>query len=206
MNPNLYLLQSTTDSEHLFCGNRVKLLDCKQCSASFCLRIFSGFDVCFWRLPFVLGFCHSIVAILTCASVVDQRCCSSVMKLTGQLAIVMKLTLHKLSHEIDKPFSLVMKLTGYYTETYFEKQLIMAVSPNIGCPDRVHWMNPEDIVHNYAMIAHSSNCCLLLLSNNDLQSVYRSNSLSAPGVNLHPLLNSSMIWLLVIALLYKIKG
>ena len=69
MNPNLYLLQSTTDSEHLFCGNRVKLLDCKQCSASFCLRIFSGFDVCFWWLPFVLGFCHSIVAILTCASV-----------------------------------------------------------------------------------------------------------------------------------------
>ena len=44
-------------------------MGCEQCSASFCLRIFSGFDLFFRRLPLVLGFCHSIVAILTCASV-----------------------------------------------------------------------------------------------------------------------------------------
>ena len=74
MNSNLYLLQSTTVWEHLFCGIRVKLLGCEQCRASFCLCIFSGFDLCFWGLPFVLGFCHSIIAILTCASVNLPSC------------------------------------------------------------------------------------------------------------------------------------
>ena len=35
-------------------GFRVKCLNWKQWSASFCLCIFSGFDMYFWRLPFVL--------------------------------------------------------------------------------------------------------------------------------------------------------
>ena len=70
----MFLVQSTTRLEHLFCGNRVKLLGCEQCSASFCLRIFSGFDLFFRRLPYVLGFCHSIAAILTCASVDLSSC------------------------------------------------------------------------------------------------------------------------------------
>ena len=74
MNSNLYLLQSTTVCEHLFCGIRVKLLGCEQCRPSFCSCIFSGFDLCFWGLPFVLGFCHSIIAILTCASVNLPSC------------------------------------------------------------------------------------------------------------------------------------
>ena len=47
-------------------------MGCKQCSASFCLRIFSGFDVCFGKLPFVLGFCHSIIAILICVLMYTQ--------------------------------------------------------------------------------------------------------------------------------------
>ena len=54
-------------------------------------------------------------------------------------------------------YSLVMKLTGlwggfsrllllYYDDTkaHYEKQLIMAVSPYMGCPDKAHWMDSED--------------------------------------------------------------
>ena len=50
----------------------------------------------------------------------------------------------QLSHEIDRLCPLLL-LYYYYTETYFEKkQLIMVGSPNIGCPDKVYRMDPEN--------------------------------------------------------------
>ena len=65
-------------------------MGCEQCSASFCLRIFSGFDLFFRRLPLVLGFCHSIVAILTCASVDMPSCVSATFYcVTANFAVIL---------------------------------------------------------------------------------------------------------------------
>ena len=56
---NLYLVQYTTGLEHLFCGNRVNLLGCEQCSAIFLFTYFQWFSClllkvtfCAWLLPF----------------------------------------------------------------------------------------------------------------------------------------------------------
>ena len=70
-------------------------MGCKQCSASFCLRIFSGFDVCFGKLPFVLGFCHSIIAILICVLIL--RCwgvCALVLAPSAYCLLVLGLVHH----------------------------------------------------------------------------------------------------------------
>ena len=57
-------------------------------------------------------------------------------------------TLLKLSHEIDRPLRWVqppLNFINYYdTKAYYKKQLIMAVPPYMGCPDKVHGMDSED--------------------------------------------------------------
>ena len=61
MNPKF--VRTWCNPEHLFCGNRVKLLGCEQCSAIFLFTYFQWFscvllkvNFCAWLLPF--NCCH----------------------------------------------------------------------------------------------------------------------------------------------------
>ena len=51
-------------------------------------------------------------------------------------------TLLQLSHEIDRHFSLAPSCI-IMKRHILEKQLLMAVSLNMDCPEKVHWMDSE---------------------------------------------------------------
>ena len=57
--------------------------------------------MCFWRLPFVLGFCHSIIVILKCASVDFLGKMLATMVVVGQ-ALLVPLPLHGLAGFMSK--------------------------------------------------------------------------------------------------------